>query len=311
MMSPRGGVPERSNGAVLKTVRPERGSWVRIPPPPLTLAQRTAVSVRKAAAVPDGVIDLLRARYPVDVLETVESGVLTIGSHGDIPTDYVQDGEYLGIHGEIRRRIAEILGLAVKPVAIVWPSILPSLEAGKIDVPGVGTGWTPERARIFRFTQPFQYFFYGVAQEGEILKCDLASLNGRKVAAEDKSFNNQELAAFLGEANLTLRATLDEIMHDLFEGRIDVAVYDFPVIKDALARRPEGSRFTMGHFRFGPKYPLTTGRFPCYVVFRSDAINLQAAAELALDALKISGELEAIYARYGFAEERLLSIMPP
>ena len=28
------GVPERSNGAVLKTVGPSRGSWVQIPPPP-------------------------------------------------------------------------------------------------------------------------------------------------------------------------------------------------------------------------------------------------------------------------------------
>ena len=30
----RGGVPERSNGAVLKTAGPSRASWVRIPPPP-------------------------------------------------------------------------------------------------------------------------------------------------------------------------------------------------------------------------------------------------------------------------------------
>src|SRR5205814_3696211 len=31
---PRGGVPERPNGAVLKTARAESPSWVRIPPPP-------------------------------------------------------------------------------------------------------------------------------------------------------------------------------------------------------------------------------------------------------------------------------------
>jgi hypothetical protein len=30
-----GGVPERSNGTVLKTVGPSRGPWVRIPAPPL------------------------------------------------------------------------------------------------------------------------------------------------------------------------------------------------------------------------------------------------------------------------------------
>ena len=34
-----GGVPERSNGAVLKTVGRASASWVRIPPPPLRLGQ--------------------------------------------------------------------------------------------------------------------------------------------------------------------------------------------------------------------------------------------------------------------------------
>src|SRR5438105_2968447 len=33
-----GGVPERPNGAVLKTVEPARAPWVRIPPPPLSEA---------------------------------------------------------------------------------------------------------------------------------------------------------------------------------------------------------------------------------------------------------------------------------
>jgi hypothetical protein len=42
---PSGGVPERSNGAVLKTVGRASASWVRIPPPPLDL--RTGAQIRK------------------------------------------------------------------------------------------------------------------------------------------------------------------------------------------------------------------------------------------------------------------------
>ena len=38
----RGGVPERSNGAVLKTVGPATGPWVRIPPPPLEPPDRSS-----------------------------------------------------------------------------------------------------------------------------------------------------------------------------------------------------------------------------------------------------------------------------
>src|SRR5581483_10418041 len=45
LVSGDGGVPERSNGAVLKTVVPSRAPWVRIPAPPLTLATGSARSL--------------------------------------------------------------------------------------------------------------------------------------------------------------------------------------------------------------------------------------------------------------------------
>jgi hypothetical protein len=39
-----GGVPERSNGAVLKTVGPSRGPWVRIPAPPPETSQNARIA---------------------------------------------------------------------------------------------------------------------------------------------------------------------------------------------------------------------------------------------------------------------------
>jgi hypothetical protein len=45
-----GGVPERLNGAVSKTVGVARRSWVRIPPPP-SLPARTRVRAQRIAAV--------------------------------------------------------------------------------------------------------------------------------------------------------------------------------------------------------------------------------------------------------------------
>ena len=43
LQGPHGGVPERPNGAVLKTAEPSRAPWVQIPAPPLCSCGKTQV----------------------------------------------------------------------------------------------------------------------------------------------------------------------------------------------------------------------------------------------------------------------------
>jgi polar amino acid transport system substrate-binding protein len=255
--------------------------------------------------------DLIRLLHPPNALETLERGVLTVAYSGDLPTDYLEDGRLAGIHGEVRRRVADLLGLEVRAVAMTFPRMLPALEAHEIDLPGIGTAWTEDRAETFLYTQPYQYFFFGVAHSHRPELRDLRALRGRTVTAIDASFNNGELVAFLGDEQVLLRPTLGEVIADLVEGRSDVAIYDLPNIKLALARHPAGSRFRVDSLRFDPDYPLTTGRFPNHFVFRRSAVHLCAAADLALDLLRASGELEAIYAKHDLADQRMLSLVPP
>jgi ABC-type amino acid transport substrate-binding protein len=265
----------------------------------------------QAGTLPFEVVKFLRARFPVESLETISVGELRVGVSGDIPTDYMEHGAYAGIHGEVKLRMAEILGLTVVTVSLAWPAMLDALAARQIDLPGLGTSWTPGRARRFRFTQPFQFFFYGVASLRKEVLVDVVSLRDAKVSAEAGCFNNDELLGLLGARGLILRETPAEIVADLCEGRAEVAVYDYPVLERLLDEQAGGERFSLGQFRFDERYPQTTGRFPCHLVFRGDAVNLQTAADLAIDALKQSGELAALYARYGFAGDDLLSIVPP
>jgi ABC-type amino acid transport substrate-binding protein len=265
----------------------------------------------QTGTLPLEVVKFLRARFPVETLETISVGELRVGVSGDLPTDYIDQGAYVGIHGEVKSRVAEILGLTVSMVTLEWPAMLDALEARQIDLPGLGTAWTPSRARSFRFTQPFQFFFYGVASLRSDELIDVESLRDATVSAEAGCFNNDELLGLLGARALILRARPGEIVADLCEGRVEVAVYDYPVLEQLLAAHAEGAGFSLRQFRFDERYPQTTGRFPCHFVFRGHAINLQIAADLAIDALKQSGELAALYARYGFADDNLLSMAPP
>jgi len=255
--------------------------------------------------------EMIRILHPPESLETLEPGLLAVAYSGDAPTDYVNAGRLLGIHGEVRRRVAEILGLGVKAIAMPFPSMLPALRAREIDLPGIGTGWHAERARIFRYTQPYQYFFFGLAHSAGQELNEIGELIGHRITAIDGSFNNDELGKCVGLSNVKFHATLDQVVADLIHGVSEAAVYDHPNIKLALARHELGGRFRVSTFRFDARYPLTTGRFPNHLLFHGDAVRLHAAACLAVDLLKTSGELSEIYRRYTFADEHLLSIVQP
>ena len=51
-------------------------------------------------------VAMIRAFHPIELLETIQPGTLTVACTGERPTDYVVDGEIMGIHGEVRRRVA-------------------------------------------------------------------------------------------------------------------------------------------------------------------------------------------------------------
>lgn len=260
-------------------------------------------------------IQIIRTLHPVSVLETAQPGILTIAYCGDQPTDYMEDGILKGIHGEVRRRAADILDLAVHTVLMPFPKMLSALERREIDLPGIGTAWTARRAAAFRFTQPFQYFFFGIAESRHRQSEDsnhraLVELRGYCVAAIDGSFNNPEVADCLGPENVRLYPTLNEIVDQLSLDELDAAIYDFPNIVFELKRRGLDDKFRVRRIAFDRDYPLTTGRWANYFVFRGDAVRLQCAADLAIDFMKTSGELEDIYRSYGFEDERMLSTVP-
>jgi ABC-type amino acid transport substrate-binding protein len=241
--------------------------------------------------------------------------MLRIAYTGDRPTDYLDDGRLVGIHGEVRTRVAAILGLEVATVEMPFVEMIPALERREIDTLAIGTAWTPSRARAFQYTQPYQYFFFGVAHRGGApagRALELERVLGASVSALDGSFNNEELAPLMAAAGGTLRlgATLDAVVADLLGGISQFGVYDFPNIAQALARADPDGGWRVDPLRFDGRFPLNTARMPLRLMFDGDAVHLRGASDLAIDALELSGELAAIYARHGFDPRDLLSLTP-
>lgn len=249
----------------------------------------------------------IAALHPLYRLETLTSGRLVVAYTGERPTEWVEDGRLVGVHGEVRRQVAELLGLEVVPVQMAWPDQIPALARGEIDLPGLGTEWTAERARRFAFTQPYQYYALGFVdrladspnRSGPATVRELAGRVGQLAGCA----NEAELASIVGPERLVLLRDFDELAAMVAERTLTGFFYDFPNAREALAHHPLGAALRLRALERDERYPLTTGRFPNYLMFRAETFNLRAAADLALDALKTHGVLREIGARYGFDRE--------
>jgi polar amino acid transport system substrate-binding protein len=71
------------------------------------------------------------------------------------PWASVKSGQYVGIAPDAVRAIAKVEGIDVKFVSMSFPSLIPALKAGKIDIIVTGLSVTPKRAQQIDYTIPW------------------------------------------------------------------------------------------------------------------------------------------------------------
>ncbi len=71
------------------------------------------------------------------------------------PWAYVENGEYKGISIDAMRAIAKEEGFNIKFKDLPFPSLIPALAAGKIDILVTGLTVTKERSKVIDFTIPW------------------------------------------------------------------------------------------------------------------------------------------------------------
>ncbi|TDX26958.1 amino acid ABC transporter substrate-binding protein (PAAT family) [Modicisalibacter xianhensis] len=80
----------------------------------------------------------------------------TVGVEASFPPwAYVESGEYKGIAIDAMRSIAEDAGLEIEFKDLPFPSLIPALSAGKIDILATGLTVTEERSQAIDFTVPW------------------------------------------------------------------------------------------------------------------------------------------------------------
>ena len=146
------------------------------------------------------------------------------------PWAYVEEGEYKGIAIDAMRAIAEDQGIEVEFTDLPWPSLIPALAQGRIDLLVTGLNVTEERAGVLDFTIPWW------ENDDEILVPTDSDKNlvtalccGATVGAQNGATQYNWLESQLvdnGDVGLSIRGYEDYVVavEDMEAGRLDSVV---------------------------------------------------------------------------------------
>ena len=170
-----------------------------------------------------------------------------VGIDGDyFPYSYIDsNGTPTGFDVESIQWIAQDQGFNVKIQPMAWDGIIPALQTGKIDMVYSGMTKTPERMEQVNFSKTYWVVNQEVAGRNNTAVTMNDFYAGKvKIGTERGSSadtwveNNLIKNKTLASTNLTLYDNFPLAVTDLENGRVDVVMFDEPVITHAMKNQP-------------------------------------------------------------------------
>ncbi|HWU63782.1 MAG TPA: ABC transporter substrate-binding protein [Ensifer sp.] len=250
---------------------------------------------------------LAAASYPAftpiaTAFELAEDGKLTVAFTGDMPGSGWQDGKLIGYDGEIMQKIADKLGLKIKPALMEWSGTIASVEAGRVDVMLGTMGWTEKRTKMMTLSEPIHYFKNGIMQSTKTNWDKLSDLEGKKVGTITGFSFVPELKKIKG-LELSLYDTSDAAVRDLIAGRIDAVIGDPPVVSYAIKQNPGWNMQFLAFTDENPDFPLLTGLGQVVYGINKKNEDLRQKMDAIIADMWKSCEMKAIGARYGLSAD--------
>ncbi|WP_292730394.1 ABC transporter substrate-binding protein [Methanoculleus sp.] len=156
-----------------------------------------------------------------------------------------KDGNAQGFDVDSMKWIAEKKGINVTFLAVDWDAIIPTLQAGKIDMVYAGMTITPERQETVNFTDPYWTINQDVvARDDSNVTLDDV-LAGKAIIGTQRGCTaaiwieeNLIETGKMPKDNLKLYADTPAAVSDLGVGRIDAVMYDDVSLKDIVRDKP-------------------------------------------------------------------------
>ncbi|WP_071131593.1 transporter substrate-binding domain-containing protein [Enterococcus timonensis] len=162
-----------------------------------------------------------------------EAGELVIGTSPDFapfefPMQVDGKNEIVGVDIDIAQAVADSLGVDLKIMQLDFDNLLPSMQAGKLDMVLAGISATEERQASADFSTPY----FTPSQKVVINKKDLAtyttpeSLAGKNVGAQKGSIQEDVAKEQLADANLILIPKNTTMLIQISSGGLDAMVLE-------------------------------------------------------------------------------------
>lgn len=210
-------------------------------------------------------------------LELIEPGNLIVAFNGDMPGTGWQDGRLIGLDGELMQRVAEQLGLKVKPALMEWAAEIASLRARRVDIMHGMMGWNDQRIKVINISDPIYYGGANITQKKSTNWSTIKDLEGRTIATI-QGFGWIDQLKLIEGSTLKLYDTSDAAIRDLLAGRIEALFADPPLIQYAISKNPRWDIHAVPvRGEFAPKYSLLTGKYNVVFGLSKEAPNLLKA----------------------------------
>jgi polar amino acid transport system substrate-binding protein len=229
------------------------------------------------------------------------AGVLRWGADAQGGEPYAMEdpdepGRMRGFEVELADALARELGVRAQFVQNDWSSLIPSLERGSFDVALNGIEITPARSGRVLFTRPYYVFNLRLlARKDDTATTGLESLKGKRVGTLANS-QAWELLQRSGVQAVPYEG-VEEPYIDLEQGRLDAVLMD-----DIIAQR-------YGQVRPGLRVAGDVGEGYYAIAVKPGEEDLRQALDEALVRIAASGELRAIFRRWGIdsaAQQRMV-----
>lgn len=172
---------------------------------------------------------------------------LVVGIDGEYtPFSYLDSsGSPTGFDVDSMKWIAQKKGLDIRFQPTAWDGIIPSLQAGKIDLIYAGMTITPERAEQVNFSTPYwEVNQLVVARNDSKITLDDVKSGKAVVGAQSGCTaaiwvdTNLITTKKMSQENLKLYANTPLAIDDLIAGRVDAVMYDDHVLKTMIEGKP-------------------------------------------------------------------------